>query len=685
MKNSKKYLGIISVIAVIFLLTSSCSSVLAADPISLGTKEDTTSDLTSEKDSSDSTAASSDDSSGSSDDSSFGRVGFDDSGSFDSSSSDGFFGGISDSDLILTGGSGSNSGVTTVGLTGGSSNMGQTGMEGTQGSGSSGSGSESSSGGSENDNIGKLIYVDPLVPSLKGSGGSDDDMQTGTLTGPGDSDSLIYPQQPSIDTNWINVDDSKLLDILRTGHFFDVHKAKHKLSIISSVKVSLMDLSKADYLESPVHFAGLDFVDAAVIYLMLDGVEERLDEIVSNIRIFGWAATATTFSIAWLLSFPKIQNFVSQIMPYLGEIANAILEGFVTLFQMINWDTLKPIFEALCGNIFALLPGVINFIVDAVTVVFGKVHHVITGGISNYPLPPIIVKVKKDCLPEDYAYDFIPLKITTTSGLLSTEYDVKTTGVKIINGNVNPGGASSCQTEASIAASEQAAAQMAAQSATQSSSSPATTYDMGDYNQGYSDGYTAGSASSSSSSTTTNLPPEDEDENNYDAGTTEIPGEDTTEYTLTVNKVGSGSVSKSSQGPYDEGTVVTLTANPSQFYRFDHWSGVASGTSNIVTITMDSDKSVTAHFQRIKLYIDCPDEVKRLTNFDITIREENENGAVVPDAEVVFENNPIHKTTDSSGMVTFNAGITLGYKSITVTHNDYTGSSKEIEIVKILS
>jgi len=58
---------------------------------------------------------------------------------------------------------------------------------------------------------------------------------------------------------------------------------------------------------------------------------------------------------------------------------------------------------------------------------------------------------------------------------------------------------------------------------------------------------------------------------------------------------GSGNVSPS-HGTFDAGTQVTLTAIPASGWRFDHWGGDASGSSNTVTITMDSSKSVAAYF-----------------------------------------------------------------------------------------
>jgi len=68
-------------------------------------------------------------------------------------------------------------------------------------------------------------------------------------------------------------------------------------------------------------------------------------------------------------------------------------------------------------------------------------------------------------------------------------------------------------------------------------------------------------------------------------------------YTLSVSvsPSGAGSVSPS-DGHYKEGTQVTLTATPANGYSFDYWGGEASGSSATITITMDSDKTVIAHF-----------------------------------------------------------------------------------------
>jgi len=73
-----------------------------------------------------------------------------------------------------------------------------------------------------------------------------------------------------------------------------------------------------------------------------------------------------------------------------------------------------------------------------------------------------------------------------------------------------------------------------------------------------------------------------------------LSGDPPPTYSLTTSAV-NGSVSPL-EGEFDEGTVVSLTATPDVGYEFSHWSGDASGTTNTVNITMDSDKSVVANF-----------------------------------------------------------------------------------------
>ncbi|MBN1281145.1 MAG: hypothetical protein JXA00_05805 [Candidatus Thermoplasmatota archaeon] len=69
------------------------------------------------------------------------------------------------------------------------------------------------------------------------------------------------------------------------------------------------------------------------------------------------------------------------------------------------------------------------------------------------------------------------------------------------------------------------------------------------------------------------------------------------QYTLTILTQGSGSVTKNPNQPtYTYGQLVELNAIPDPGWSFSHWSGDLTGTSNPAYITMDDDKTVTAHF-----------------------------------------------------------------------------------------
>ena len=68
-------------------------------------------------------------------------------------------------------------------------------------------------------------------------------------------------------------------------------------------------------------------------------------------------------------------------------------------------------------------------------------------------------------------------------------------------------------------------------------------------------------------------------------------------YTLTVNKIGNGSVSiNPDQANYIHGSEVVLTANPDTCWIFKQWTGDLSGNDNPETIVMNSNKTITAQF-----------------------------------------------------------------------------------------
>jgi hypothetical protein len=66
-----------------------------------------------------------------------------------------------------------------------------------------------------------------------------------------------------------------------------------------------------------------------------------------------------------------------------------------------------------------------------------------------------------------------------------------------------------------------------------------------------------------------------------------------------VNPTSAGTVTKKPVGPayfYSDTVQLHVTAAPR--YRFDHWSGAATGTSDSVSVVMKANQSVTAVFAR---------------------------------------------------------------------------------------
>jgi uncharacterized repeat protein (TIGR02543 family) len=68
-------------------------------------------------------------------------------------------------------------------------------------------------------------------------------------------------------------------------------------------------------------------------------------------------------------------------------------------------------------------------------------------------------------------------------------------------------------------------------------------------------------------------------------------------FALTTSTTGSGTVTQDPEADfYEPGTEVTLTAVANAGYVFDSWSGDTSGTDEVITVTMDEDKNITAQF-----------------------------------------------------------------------------------------
>lgn len=74
-----------------------------------------------------------------------------------------------------------------------------------------------------------------------------------------------------------------------------------------------------------------------------------------------------------------------------------------------------------------------------------------------------------------------------------------------------------------------------------------------------------------------------------------------TQYDLTISSNGSG-ITNPSAGTYtfNDGKSVTITATPTSGWKFDGWSGDASGDKSPLVIEMDEDKNIIALFSRIQ-------------------------------------------------------------------------------------
>jgi uncharacterized repeat protein (TIGR02543 family) len=70
-------------------------------------------------------------------------------------------------------------------------------------------------------------------------------------------------------------------------------------------------------------------------------------------------------------------------------------------------------------------------------------------------------------------------------------------------------------------------------------------------------------------------------------------------YTLNVTAVNGTVLKVPSKTAYNSGEIVVLTATPATGYMFTGWTGDATGTINPVSVTMNSNKNVTANFTAI--------------------------------------------------------------------------------------
>ena len=143
-------------------------------------------------------------------------------------------------------------------------------------------------------------------------------------------------------------------------------------------------------------------------------------------------------------------------------------------------------------------------------------------------------------------------------------------------------------------------------------------------------------------------------------------------YNLSVSFQGEGTVEErivGTKADYAAGTVVELTAKPSDSWHFDHWEGDLSGNSNPAQITITGAKSVKAVFDQNEAIsvssitlslLSVTLEIGQTTQLIATVQPENAADKTVSWSS----NNNLIATVDDNGVVT---AIAEGNAVITAT------------------
>jgi uncharacterized repeat protein (TIGR02543 family) len=142
------------------------------------------------------------------------------------------------------------------------------------------------------------------------------------------------------------------------------------------------------------------------------------------------------------------------------------------------------------------------------------------------------------------------------------------------------------------------------------------------------------------------------------------------EYTLTVNVIGNGNVERDDPGPYNFGDAVQLTSVPESGWTFSGWSGDLGGTANPETITMNSDKTVTATFTEINVISGITAEVK---------------GDLIPGATVkLYLDDVLKSTTTSDPDGEYELMVTeIGDYTVVASATGFKKETQEISIASL--
>jgi uncharacterized repeat protein (TIGR02543 family) len=170
-------------------------------------------------------------------------------------------------------------------------------------------------------------------------------------------------------------------------------------------------------------------------------------------------------------------------------------------------------------------------------------------------------------------------------------------------------------------------------------------------------------------------------------------------YTLTITAV-NGTVSLDPDlTEFEENTQVVLTATPDAGYEFAGWSGDATGTDNPLTITMDTNKNITASFTAIVL----PNYTMTITAANGTVAQSIEGTEFAENTEVVLTatadagyefagwsgdaagtDNPITITMDTNKNITANFILGTSIREMEVKFSVYPNPSRGIFSIQVM-
>jgi pectate lyase len=121
----------------------------------------------------------------------------------------------------------------------------------------------------------------------------------------------------------------------------------------------------------------------------------------------------------------------------------------------------------------------------------------------------------------------------------------------------------------------------------------------------------------------------------------------TTTYTLSTTAAPTIGGSITGAGTYDSAKVVAVTAIPAAGYIFTGWSGDRSDTSSSITLTMNSNKSVTGNFQKQSTISDSSTTIRIEDDATTTQGLCGYEGAISSNSSA--SNNSVINLSDSTG------------------------------------